>query len=151
MAVQIIDPVEDTFIGSWDNELQAGSDIYTSLLDGDTVTDEAWIISPHQPSSEIYVAKLTDFINPVISVDPWKIKFRAQKMNDTGVSLDLTVQLRQYYVNEGDQGDLIYEELFEDVAFGFQDYEIELTPLVDFDPATLNTTQLYVRLIADLP
>ena len=164
---QIAQPESDTFVDDWDHNLGQGvDDLFAAIritpLDDDpdpptAFIDETFIVSETEPMNDVYVTKLEEIINPK-ELGDWVVKFRAQKMNNTGVNLDLTVQLRQGYVSEADQGELIHEEIFENIPFGFSDFEMNMTvadpitpsePEADIDPTSIDTADLFVRLIAD--
>ena len=162
---QIAQPESDAFIDDWDREFGDGQDLFSSMRitplgdDPDPpedFIDQTFIVSETGPVSDVYVTKLEEVINPE-ELGDWVLKFRAQKMKNTAVNLDLTVQLRQLYVDEADQGDLIFEEVFENIPFGFTDFEMNMSvadPITpdggDVDPISIDTAELFVRLIADL-
>ncbi len=166
--VQTVQPESDAFVDDWDNQLGNGIELFASIQitplgdDPDPPTlfvDDTFIISETEPMGDVYVTKLRDFINPEDLGDEWKIKFRAQKQSTSGVVLDLTVQLREDYVDETDEdsrGDLIFEQVFENIANGFQDFEVVMTvPDAinpdggDINPTSIDTSKLFVRLVAD--
>ena len=164
---QIAQPESDTLVDDWDNHLGDGIALFASLRitplgdDPDPPTafiDDTFIVSETEPSGDVYVTKLEEVVNPESVFESWILKFRAEKMIDDATQLDLRVQLREGYVDETDQGELIFEELFESIAFGIQDFEMTMTvpdPVTpdgtpDIDPSTIDTSDLFVRLVADL-
>ena len=110
-------------------------------------TDNDWIWSPTLPAVAAYVTRLEDFLRPAVSLDEnWTINIRMQKAISTPTQLDLKIQLRQFYVDEIDQGELLFEETIADIPFGYMDYVVQMPGL---DPSTITPGEVYVRLEAD--
>ena len=164
--VQIANASEDTFVDDWDSERGTGVDLFASMffpppeLQNDPPEppdDNTFVVSESSPSNDVYVFKLESILNTETLEGNWILKFRAQKMIDDATQLDLLVQLRQNYEDEVEQGELIFEELFEEVAFGYQDFEMVMTtPALedpngssDIDPSVIDADNMFVRLVAN--
>jgi len=162
--VQIANALEDIFVDDWDSDRGTGVDLFASIFfpppeleNPNPPEDNTFIVSETSPSNDVYVFKLESILNTETLEGNWIIKFRAQKMIDDATQLDLLVQLRQNYEDEVEQGELIFEELFEEVAFGYQDFEmVMVTPDLedpdgpaDIDPSTIDADNLFVRLVAN--
>lgn len=101
-------PSADTYIGNWLDDGEGSSNIYTSIVPGTPGSigsgdDSTYIHSPSAPSSEPYVTAISTLEDPVSSsghIHRW----RRQKNASGGATIDLTVEIRQDYVNEGTPG-----------------------------------------------
>ena len=103
---QFARPDTDTTVGNYTDEAAGTTTIYTHI-DETTANDTDYIQSPASPSSEVYVARLSDVVDPVSASNH---VMRARVSTDVasgGESLDFTLELRQGYVSEGSQGTLI--------------------------------------------
>jgi len=95
-------PVSDTYNVAWADEAGGTVNIYTHI-DETTASDADYIRPPENPSSSVYVCKLTGLGDPGSS-SGHSLRYR-YKRNDTGsATATLTVQLRQGYVNESGLG-----------------------------------------------
>ena len=147
---QIINPAQDANNpGLWVTQDGLSADLFERISSDDAGIggdeDTSWIWPPPSPSASVYVTKLEQFVRPP-EAEEWTINVRMQKALSVATQLDLLVQLRQYYIDEIDQGDLVYEETIVDVAFGLQDYVLTIPGL---DPSTISTSELYIRMEAD--
>lgn len=91
--------------GNWTPTPSTPTTLYDKL-DEATADDTDYISSPTAPASAVYVTKLSTLEDPLSSTGHI-IRWRRQKSASGGAQIDLTVQLRQGYVNEGSQGTLI--------------------------------------------
>ncbi len=91
--------------GAWVEDDDSSIDIYLEI-DEVSASDADFIKTPTAPSADPYVTKLTTLEDP-ISAANHTFRYRYQKDAASGSQIDLTVELRQGYVNEGTQGTLI--------------------------------------------
>lgn len=105
MANQFARPSADTSIGTYTDQAAGTSNIYTTM-DETSPSDADYIQSVLAPSNAPYVTKLTTLTDPVTSSNH-VVRYRYAKSASGGAQIDLTVQLRQDYVNEGAPGTLI--------------------------------------------
>ncbi len=110
-------PSADTYRDAW-TEDDATTDALYAKIDEATIDDADYIKTPLIPTSDVYVTKLTTVEDPLSSTGHI-IRYRYQKSASGGAQIDLTVQLRQTYTNEGAPGTLIKEWTHTDVANGF--------------------------------
>lgn len=102
---QFARPDQDTTIGNFTDQSGGTTNIFQSI-DEVSATDTDFIQSPTSPSSEVYVCRLSDVIDPVSSTGH-VMRMRTSCDRDAQETLDFTHQLRQGYTNEGSQGTLI--------------------------------------------
>jgi hypothetical protein len=102
---QFARPSTDTYnADGWTDEVD-GTAIYASI-DETSPNDSDYIQSALAPTSDVYVTKLTTIEDPVSS-SGHTVRIRHAKNAAGGATVNLTVQLRQGYVNEGTPGTLI--------------------------------------------
>jgi hypothetical protein len=99
-------PDTDALVGNYTDNAAGTSNIYTKI--DEAVADDAdYIQSPATPVNEPYVARLSDVTDPVSS-SSHIVRFRySTNVASGGETLDLLVELRQGYTNEGSKGTLI--------------------------------------------
>lgn len=97
-------PTTDTTRDNWEDEAGGTTNIYTHI-DETTASDSDYIRTQTSPTSDVYVTKLTGLTDPAVSRDHY-VKWRYNKVTGTQ-TIDLTVQLRQGYTDEGSPGTLI--------------------------------------------
>lgn len=107
-------PSADTSIGNWVDEGAGTTNIYTSI-DETSASDVDYIESDQAPSSSPYVTALTTLEDPVSSAGHI-IRARYGKDAAGGSQIDLTVELRQGYTNEGSPGTLIATHSYTDIS-----------------------------------
>ena len=98
-------PSADTTIGTYTDQGGGSTNIYTTI-DEVSPSDADYIKSVLAPSSAAYVTKLSTLEDPVSS-SGHVVRYRYAKNAAGGAQIDLTVELRQGYVNEGTPGTLI--------------------------------------------
>ena len=99
---QFANPADDLHIGSWRTDTNASTDLWTTLVDGDSGT---FVHSEGSPLNSPYVVEVNLLDDPISSIDHvvrWT--HRNPQADD---EVELTVQLRQGYVSEASQGTLI--------------------------------------------
>ncbi len=107
-------PSEDISVGNWLDEGAAASSIYASI-DETAANDTDYVTSETGPASSVYVTKLSSIEDPSASINHI-MKYRYKKNAQSGCQIDLTIQLRQDYTNEGSQGTLLASAFHVDVA-----------------------------------
>lgn len=75
-------------------------------IDETVANDADYVSSDTAPANDPYVTRLSDMEDPVSSTGHI-VRYRYRKNSAGGAQIDLTVQLRQGYVNEGTPGTLI--------------------------------------------
>lgn len=98
-------PSTDTVNESYTDQGGGSSNIYTTI-DESVASDADYIRSALAPTNDVYVTKLTTVEDPQSS-SGHTVRYRYAKDASGGAQIDLTVQLRQGYVNEGSPGTLI--------------------------------------------
>lgn|SRR5574341_689782 len=102
---QFCRPDADTTIGNYKDAADGTTNIFQSI-DESVASDSDYIKSPTSPVSEVYVCRLSDVTDPVLSTGHI-MRMRTSCDQDAQETLDFTQQLRMTYVNEGSQGTLI--------------------------------------------
>lgn len=138
-------PAGDTVVGNWTNELGGTTNIYQSI-DETTPNDSDYIQSPEDPVNEVYVFPLQAIPDPNSSVNH-ELAIRYKKNAAGGSLLDLTVQLRQGYVNESSQGTLIKAWTYTNISADLVDV-VETLSGAEADSIT-DYSALYVRYVAN--
>lgn len=98
-------PSTDTTRDNWEEDDGTTTDIFDQI-DEASADDADYIRTVLTPTNDVYVTKLTSVEDPLSSTGH-VVRFRASKEAAGGDQIDLTVQLRQGYVNEGSPGTLI--------------------------------------------
>jgi hypothetical protein len=98
-------PSADTYLGNWEDEAAGTTNIYDGI-DEVTPSDADYIVSDSAPSTSPYVCKLTTVTDPATS-SGHIVRYRYGKDAAGGAQIDIVVQLREGYVNEGTPGTLI--------------------------------------------
>ena len=98
-------PDSDTLVGSWTNEVGATSNLYQSVDERITANDSDYIQSDVSPSSSPVVVALPASISDPLTSGDHVLAYR-YALDGSG-TINLVVELRQGYVNEGSQGTLI--------------------------------------------
>lgn len=102
---QFARPSTDTTIGTYTDQGGGTTNIYTTI-DETVASDADYIQSVLAPANAPYVTKLSTIEDPVSSTGH-VVRYRYGKNAAGGSQIDLTVELRQGYTNEGAQGTLI--------------------------------------------
>jgi hypothetical protein len=104
-VAQFARPSTDTTRDNWEEDDGTTTTIFDQI--DEAVADDAdFIRTVLTPTNDVYVTKLTTLEDPVSS-SGHVVRYRYRKNADVGDQIDLTVQLRQGYTNEGAQGTLI--------------------------------------------
>lgn len=107
-------PNADTLIGNYEDEGGGVSDIFQSINE-ESPSDVDYIISPQDPSAEVYVCGLTTAEDPLSNVNH-TVRYRYSKNVAAGFTIDLLVELREGYVDEGTQGSKIADWTHSDIG-----------------------------------
>jgi hypothetical protein len=139
---QIVYPISDAEIGDWRTNNGDTADLFERLADSDPAT---YIESGLFPTDDPYVAPLGP-LDPPASDDGWVLRIELGKSANGATQVDVLVELREAYVDEGSLGTLIASDTFEDVAEGLTTVTLEPT---SGEVATItDVTDLYVRITA---
>jgi hypothetical protein len=111
---QLASPDADVVNQGYTGEDADVTDIFAHI-DEAIANDNDYIQSGTAPSSDVYTCHLSDVTDPVSSSDH-VIRYRYRKSATSGSQIDLTVQLRQGYVNEGALGTLIKQWTHSDIS-----------------------------------
>ena len=97
-------PSADTSIGTYTDEAAGTTNIYTHIDEDVSAPNDAdYVRSVLAPANAPYVCALTSVEDPVSSTNHI-VRYRYAKDAAGGAQIDLTVQLRQGYTNEGSPG-----------------------------------------------
>lgn len=143
-------PVSDTLNpGSWVTELGGSSNLFDSI-DSDP-TGATYIVSPVNPSSAVYVCKL-DAPTGTPGTGTWFLQAYIKKLPNVGATqVDLTVELREAYVNEGSQGTLIATISETDAGESVVFLPVSHTLSAGEVATVTDASDLYLRIVADVP
>lgn len=119
-------PIADTVIGAYTDEAGGTANIFEGI-DEVTPEDVEFVRSEVGPSSSVYACALTSSLEDPLASTGHIIRSRANKSAAGGAQIDLTVQLRQGYVNEGAQGTLIATLSQSDIDENFTTYAYTLS------------------------
>jgi hypothetical protein len=95
-------PSTDTTRDNWEEDDGTTTNIFDQI-DEASFDDADFIRTGLAPTSDVYVTKLTTLEDPVSSTGHI-VRYRYKKDAASGAQIDLTVQLRQGYTNEGSPG-----------------------------------------------
>jgi hypothetical protein len=115
-------------------------------IDESVADDGDYVSSETSPSSDPYVVKLGTITDPASSTGHI-LRYRYRKSAAGAPATDLTVQLRQDYVNEGSPGTLIEAWSHTGISENFTTQEKTLGA-TETDSIT-DYSSLYVRFVAD--
>jgi len=141
-------PSTDTTRDNWEEDDGTTTDIFDQI-DEASFDDADFIRTVLTPTNDVYVTKLTTIEDPASSAGH-TVRFRSAKSSAGGDQIDLTVQLRQGYVNEGTPGTLIatvatltnISETFGTTTYNLSGAEAD---------AITNYADLYLRFVANKP
>ena len=140
---QFARPDADTTLGNFEDDGGGTTDIF-STIDEVTPDDGDYIRSPVSPSAEVYVCRLSDVVDPVSSTGH-VARFRYSADQEGQETIEITRELRQGYVNEGDQGTLIESKT---VQTNTQSWVTDAETLSGAEAdAIINYTDLFFRFV----
>lgn len=116
---QFARPNADLVDGDWLNEAASATNLYASI-DEVTASDSDYIESAAAPSTNAVGMSLSDPTDPLVSTGHI-MRYRYQKDVASGATIDLVIQLRQGYVNEGTLGTLIKSVTLSNISNGWTD------------------------------
>lgn len=93
------------------------TDMY-GVIDETSYDDADYVSSPTAPTSDVLAVGLSNVEDPQVDTGHI-VRYRYQKNTTGGAQIDLTVQLRQGYVNEATQGTLIHSEPHTNIPNGW--------------------------------
>lgn len=139
-------PSADTYnADGWLEDDDTSVDMYLEI-DETSPSDVDFIKSPVAPAADVYVTALSTLEDPQSS-SGHTVRYRYQKDSSGGAQIDLTVQLRQGYVNEGTPGTLIHSEAVTNIANGWTTGSFTLSA-GEADSIT-DYTDLFLRIVAN--
>jgi hypothetical protein len=110
-------PSTDTTNESYTDEGAGSTNIFNSI-DESSASESDFIQSASAPTTDVYVTKLTTLEDPEVSTGHI-VRYRYQKDASGGSQIDLVVQLREGYVNEGTPGTLIASNTHANISNGW--------------------------------
>jgi len=143
-ALQYLRPSSDSSVGQWTTHVGGTTNLYQTI-DEVSPDDADYIQSERSPSTSPCVVKLSSSADPESSSDH-KLSYRYYRKG-TG-TIDLTVQLREGYTNEGSPGDLIAQWQHNGVGTTVVQANQELSAAQA--NSITDYSDLYVRFVADL-
>lgn len=138
-------PSTDTTRDNWEEDDATTTNIFDQI--DEAVTDDLdYIQTQLAPTNDVYVTKLTTLEDPVSSTGHI-VRWRHRKSAAAGAQIDLTVQLRQGYTNEGSPGTLIVGVTRTNISDSITADSITLSG-GEADSIT-DYTDLYLRFVAN--
>lgn len=107
-------PSADTTRVNWEDQNGEIVDIYRGI-DEVNANDADFVRTSLVPVSAVYVTKLSSLVDPMAS-NGHTVRYRYGKDQAGGAQINLTVELRQGYTNEGAPGTLIASTTHSNVA-----------------------------------
>lgn len=138
-------PSTDTTNQGYTDQAEGATNIFQTI-DEVTYSDSDYIKSPLAPTSDVYVTKLTSVEDPQVHTGH-KIRYRYQKNASGGATINLTVELRQGYVNESTMGTLIKDWQHNDIGNGWTAQEQTLLE-TEADDIT-DYASLFIRFLSN--
>lgn len=138
-------PSTDTTREAWEEDDGTTTSIFDQI-DEASSDDADYIRSALVPTTDAYVTKLTAVTDPLQSTGHI-VRYRYGKDASAGAQIDIVVQLRQGYVNEGSPGTLIASQTHTNVgvfpiAGSFTLSGAEADSITDY-------SDLYIRITAN--
>jgi len=138
-------PSTDTTRDNWEEDDGTTTSIFDQI-DESSIDDADYIRTVLAPTSDVYVTKLTTIEDPVSS-SGHIVRYRHSKDASGGAQIDLTVELRQGYTNEGSQGTLIKQWVHTNISNSLTT-EAQTLSGGEADSIT-DYTNLYLRFVAN--
>lgn len=142
---QFARPASTITIDTWTDEVGGTTNIHTHI-DEAVADNNDYIRSAQAPTTDPYVCKLSSVTDPLAS-GGHVVRYYYGKDVSGGAQIDIVVQLRQGYTNEGSPGTLIASATHTDVAAGFTLGSFTLSS-GEADSIT-DYTDLYIRVTAN--
>lgn len=139
-------PTTDTTRESWVDQVDGTTNIYTTI-DETSPSDADYIKSASAPTTDAYVTALTTSLEDPVSSSGHIVRYRYQKNVTGGAQIDIVIQLRQGYVNEGTPGTLIASTTLTNVSNGWTTGSFTLSA-GEADSIT-DYTSLFIRVTAN--
>jgi hypothetical protein len=138
-------PSTDTTRDNWEEDDGTTTNIFDQI-DESSADDNDYIRTVLAPTSDVYVTKLTTIEDPVSS-SGHVFRYRYRKDAAGGAQINLVVELRQGYTNEGSPGTLIATATHNNIAETITAGSITLSG-GEADSIT-NYADLYFRFVAN--
>jgi hypothetical protein len=142
---QFARPDADLNVGGFENEAAGTTNLFQSI-DEAVASDSDFVVSDPLTDPDVYVCSLSPLEDPLTS-SGHVVRYRYQKSASGGAQVNLTVELRQGYVDEGTQGTLIASQSHTDIPATPTAGEFTLTA-VEADAIT-NYADLALRFVSD--
>lgn len=142
---QVARPEADILEDNWAEDDGGTTDIFDQI-DEAVADDNDYIQSQLVPTNDVYVCRLSDLVDPLQSTGHI-LRYRYRKDAAGGAQINLTVELRQGYVNEGTPGTLIASATHNNIAETITAGSITLSA-GEADTIT-DYTNLFVRFVAN--
>ena len=140
----------DTLRDNWEGEDASTTNLYQHI-DDVAASDSDYIRTQLSPTNDVYVTKLTALVDPQLSTGHL-LTYRYAKEAASGDQVDLTVQLRSFYVNESTLGTQIAEWVHTDIPSGWTQVQQILSGAeADAISTAAYVDELYVRIIGNTP
>jgi hypothetical protein len=131
--------------GAWTDQAGGSANLF-STVDEAVASDSDYVRSAVAPTNDVIVFRLSDIEDP-LSSSGHVLRWRRAKDAAGGAQIDMTVQLRQGYVNESTLGTLIASKAVTAISETFTDDSITLSG-AEADAIT-NYADLFVRILAN--
>jgi hypothetical protein len=138
-------PSADTLRDNWEEDDATTTNIFDQI-DEAVADDNDYIQTGIAPTNDVYVTALTSVEDPISSTGH-VVRWRHRKSAAGGAQIDLTVQLRQGYTNEGSMGTLIAAVTRTNISDSITADTFTLTG-GEADSIT-NYASLYIRFVAN--
>lgn len=141
-------PSADTLVDNWEED-DGTTDALFGEIDEAVADDADYIRSVEDPTDDVYVTALSSVPDPLSSTGHI-VRYRYRKNAADGDQVDLTVQLRQGYVDEVTLGTLIHQEVHNNIggaawtAGSFTLSGVEADSITDYG-------DLFLRFVANTP
>ncbi len=144
---QFARPSVDVTIDNWQTQAGGTTNLFQTI-DESSADDADYVRSQLTPTTDVYVVKLSSVVDPLSSTGHI-LRYRYGKDASSGDQIDIVVQLRQGYTNEGSQGTLIASATHTNAAVFPTAGSITLSG-AEADSIT-DYSNLYVRVTANKP
>lgn len=148
--VQVVRPIADTNAGAWTTETGGATNLFASV-DEEEATFDDYIRSEDEPDASPVVLRLAPLAEPTGTPDDGDIQVHLTYDKAGLQTMELVMELRQGYTNEGSPGTLIASETDPDVTDSAVSALISLTAVEAAEIVYTGgqAADLDVRMVAD--
>ena len=136
-------PIEDAYVGNWTTDTGASTGL-AQTIDEEVANDSDYVQSEQSAQTSAFVTKMSPTLSEVS-----KVVYRYRKNSSNAEQMDLTVELREGYTNEGSPGTLIASWNHTDIGSGIVEASQDLS--AGEIASITDTTDLYLRFVANAP